>query len=141
VVAEFQERVAAQGFRVELRLAEDRLLIRADREALGLALGNLLDNAVKYSPECQTVWVEVDRAGEKLSIRVRDRGVGIPPTEQREIFKKFVRGSTSEVATVKGTGIGLAMVDHIVRAHRGEVRLESRPGSGSTFTVLLPAGE
>jgi signal transduction histidine kinase len=141
VVAEFQEEVAARGYHLELTVNGGPHLVRADQEALGRAIWNLLDNAVKYSPECQTVWVEVDRAGEKLSIRVRDRGVGIPPTEQREIFKKFVRGSTSEVATVKGTGIGLAMVDHIVRAHRGEVRLESRPGSGSTFTVLLPAGE
>jgi len=138
VVAEFQEELVGRGYRVELSVNGASHPIRADREALSRAIWNLLDNAVKYSPECQTVWVEVDRAGQKLAIRVRDRGVGIPVAEHKEIFKKFVRGATSEVATVKGTGIGLAMVDHIVRAHGGEVRLESQPGAGSTFTVLLP---
>ena len=138
LVAEFQEEQASRGYRIELTVNGSGHLVRADQEALSRAIWNLLDNAVKYSPECQTVWVEVDRAGQKLAIRVRDRGVGIPAAEHKEIFKKFVRGATSEVATVKGTGIGLAMVDHIVRAHGGEVRLESQPGAGSTFTVLLP---
>jgi signal transduction histidine kinase len=137
-VAEFQERVAAQGFRVELRLAEDRVLIQADREALGLALRNLLDNAIKYSPDCRTIWVELVRARDRLAIRVRDRGMGIPASEHKEIFKNFVRGSTSRSSNIKGTGIGLAMARHIIEAHDGEIQLESEPGRGSTFTILLP---
>ncbi len=112
--------------------------IRADREALGLALWNLLDNAVKYSPECRTVWVEMMREGNRLAIHVRDRGMGIPTSEQKEIFKKFVRGEGSRTSGIKGTGIGLAMAWHVVEAHEGEIRLESKPGHGSTFTILLP---
>jgi len=138
LVAEFQEKAAAQGYHVELELAGEYPLIHADREALGLALRNLLDNAVKYSPDCRTVWVEMARERGRLAIRVRDQGMGIPALEQKEIFKRFVRGTGSRAANIQGTGIGLAMARHIVEAHDGEIRLESELGKGSTFTILLP---
>jgi two-component system sensor histidine kinase SenX3 len=138
VVAGFRETAASQGFHVELQNTATPAPIHADREALGLALRNLLDNAVKYSPECRTVWVETVPFDRRLAVRVRDRGVGIPPAEQRAIFDKFVRGSTSRSAGIKGTGIGLTLARHIVDAHHGEIRLESAPGEGSTFTILLP---
>jgi len=134
----FREQAAGQGYRVELELAGEYPLIHADREALGLALRNLLDNAVKYSPDCRTVWVEMAREENRLAIRVRDQGMGIPASEQKAIFKKFVRGTGSRAAHIKGTGIGLAMARHIVEAHGGEIRLESAPGKGSIFTILLP---
>ena len=76
-----------------------------------------------------------------MAIRVTDRGPGIPAAEQRRVFEKFVRGSASATSGIKGTGVGLAMVDHIVRAHGGEVRLDSEVGRGSTFTIVLPAVE
>jgi signal transduction histidine kinase len=138
LVAEFQEQAAGQGYRVELELAGEYPLIHADREALGLALRNLLDNAVKYSPDCRIVWVETAREGNRLAISVRDQGMGIPASEQKEIFKRFVRGTGSRAAHIQGTGIGLAMARHIIEAHGGEIRLESEPGKGSTFTILLP---
>jgi signal transduction histidine kinase len=138
LVAEFQEQAAAQGYHVELELAGEYPLIHVDREAFGLALRNLLDNAVKYSPGCRTVWVEMARERGRLAIRVRDQGMGIPASEQKEIFKRFVRGTGSRAANIQGTGIGLAMARHIIEAHDGEIRLESEPGRGSTFTILLP---
>jgi signal transduction histidine kinase/tetratricopeptide (TPR) repeat protein len=138
LVAEFQEKAAAQGYRVEMEIAGEYPLIRADREALTLALRNLLDNAVKYSPDGRTVRVEMARDRGRLAVRVRDQGLGIPASEQKEIFKRFVRGAGSRVAHIQGTGIGLAMARRIVEAHDGEIRLESEPGRGSTFTILLP---
>ena len=75
-----------------------------------------------------------------IAIRVQDRGPGIPEAEQRDILRKFVRGSAADATHVKGTGIGLAMVKHIVDAHRGSLRVESAPGEGSTFSIVLPAG-
>jgi signal transduction histidine kinase len=138
LVAEFQEKAAAQGYRVEQALPGELPLIHADREALGLALRNLLDNAVKYSPDCRTIWVEMARERGRLAIRVRDQGMGIPPSEQKEIFKRFVRGSGSRAAHIQGTGIGLAIARHIIDAHDGEIRLKSELGGGSTFTILLP---
>jgi signal transduction histidine kinase len=138
VVETFERTVSTEGYRVELALPSSRCPIRADREALGRALWNLLDNAVKYSPANRTVRVEVAPEGDRLSISVRDRGVGIPADEQKAIFGKFVRGARAREIHVKGTGLGLAIVRHVVAAHGGEVRLESSPGEGSRFTLLLP---
>jgi signal transduction histidine kinase len=115
--------------------------IRADAEALAVALRNLLDNAVKYSPPDSRVAVEWSRNGARVSIQVRDEGVGIPAAERNSIFEKFVRGSAAAELNVKGTGVGLAMVRQIVAAHGGKIRLESEPGKGSRFTILLSASD
>lgn len=141
VVEQFESEASGRGYRVELDVNGATATIAGDREALTNALWNLLDNAVKYSPECRTVWVNVEREEKRLAIRVRDQGLGIPPGEQKEIFRKFVRGAGAKAEGIKGTGIGLAMVDRIVKAHGGEVSVRSEPGAGSTFTVLLPVVE
>jgi signal transduction histidine kinase len=141
VVEQFEREASGRGYRVELEMSGVSVTIAGDREALTNALWNLLDNAVKYSLECRTVWVDVLREDQRLAVRVRDQGLGIPREEQREIFRKFVRGARAKLEGIKGTGIGLAMVDHIVKAHGGEVRLQSEPGAGSTFTLVLPCHE
>ena len=139
VAREFEHDVEANGFRVEVKVNGDTPLLRADRAALACAVWNLLDNAVKYSPECLTVWADVAREEGRAAIRVRDHGSGIPAAEQARIFDKFVRGEAAKQASIRGTGVGLAMVHHIVEAHGGEIRLESKIGEGSVFTLLLPA--
>jgi signal transduction histidine kinase len=139
IVAEFQERVASAGYTIDFRAPEAATYLKADREALSRAVWNLIDNAVKYSPECRTVWLDASRTPNGVSVAVQDRGLGIPAGEQREIFEKFVRGADSKTRRIKGTGIGLAMVRHIVEAHGGEIGLSSQPGEGSRFTILLPA--
>jgi two-component system, OmpR family, phosphate regulon sensor histidine kinase PhoR len=121
-------------------VGDDLPSIAGDREALAEALWNLLDNAVKYSPGSESVQVEVSRQGGWIAIRVRDQGVGIPKSEHKRIFRKFVRGASAGSGQVRGAGIGLSMVEHIVRAHRGKVVLESEAGKGSTFTLLLRSG-
>ena len=83
----------------------------------------------------------MEARGGRLLVRVRDRGMGIPAAEQQEIFGKFVRGAASKAASIAGTGIGLAMAREIVRAHGGDITVESEPGAGSTFTVALPVAE
>lgn len=142
VVDDFRNDLGPGGCRVELARngVEPRsCVVQVDREAMARAIRNLLDNGIKYSPEPQAVRVELVRDGQRIAIHVRDEGVGIPLTEQTRIFEKFVRGTASQALHVKGTGIGLAMVQHIVHAHGGEIRLRSEPGSGSTFSLLLPA--
>ena len=141
VVEDFRSEADLRGYQVELQRNGDLPGVDGDREALGRAVRNLLDNAIKYSPECKTVWVNVQHRDGRIAISVRDRGLGIAPAEQKEVLRKFVRGSSAERAGVKGTGIGLTMVQHIVRAHHGELRVESAPGEGSTFTILIPARE
>jgi signal transduction histidine kinase len=136
---EFQEDVRGKGFTIEVTWAGPPVLIAADEAALGRALWNLLDNAVKYSPVCRTIWVTGGLEEERLVVGVRDRGLGVPPRERRTIFRKFVRGSTGDAPPVGGSGLGLSLVEQIVEAHGGEVRLESEVGEGSTFSLVLPA--
>ena len=137
-VEDFRRQIEDRGYQVQLSSNGSDHMIRADREALKHVLWNLLDNAAKYSPDCKTIWVEVERQERRLAIRVRDRGLGIAPGEQSEIFSKFVRGSAAESTGRKGSGIGLALAHSIVEGHGGQLVLDSQPGVGSTFSVLLP---
>ena len=138
VVAEFQEH-CLNANPLKFHAVSDELLVYVDPEAIELALRNLLDNAIKYSPASSPVRVCVASRRGLTSISVQDQGPGIPREEQREIFRKFVRGASAKTLNVKGTGIGLAMADHIVRAHGGSLELESQASYGSRFTILLPS--
>jgi two-component system, OmpR family, phosphate regulon sensor histidine kinase PhoR len=115
--------------------------VSLDTEAFSRALWNLLDNAVKYSPEGGSIDVGVHRQNGHVLITVRDHGLGIPDHERMTIFEKFRRGDAARTRGIKGTGLGLAMVDQIVRAHRGRVDVTAPPGGGSTFTIVLPVAE
>jgi signal transduction histidine kinase len=141
VAEEFRLEAAAEGYELVVSVAAGLPWIHADREALGRALRNLLENAMRYSPGCRTVWLEVAREEAKVAFRVRDRGYGISPGEQRAILRKFVRGEAARAAGIKGTGVGLTIVSRVIEAHSGELRIDSRPGEGSTFTILLPGKE
>jgi len=141
VVADFEVEIADESFNVELNEGGVEATALVDAEALRRAVWNLLDNAVKYSPDCHTVWVDLKRQDGRAMIAVSDKGIGIPAAELRSIFDKFVRGSSADGRGTKGTGIGLAMVRHIVEAHGGEVSVESQVGRGSTFTIVLPVEE
>ncbi len=138
VADEFSAEVTAAGYTVEAALESDGAVVSADRDALGRAIWNLLDNAVKYSPSHKTVWLTTTVRGSTVEIAIRDRGVGVPIQDQRRIFDKFARGANAAATAAKGTGLGLAMVRHAVTAHGGGVRVESLPGEGSTFTITLP---
>jgi len=139
VVSEFEPQLASVGRHIELNGEEEGCRIEADPEAMSVALRNLVDNALKYSWNKPAVWVEWGKENERIAIRVRDHGAGIAPAEMKAIFRKFVRGSAAAAGNVRGSGVGLAMVRHIVAAHGGEIRVKSKPGEGSTFTVLLRA--
>ena len=130
-------------FTVTLRTPDQPVTVMLDSEAAEQALENLLSNAMKYSPEHRDIAVEVTSDGRYGVVRVRDRGVGIPPRLQRSIFQKFFRIQTDAGTGPQGTGLGLAIVDHVMRAHDGFVRVDSEPGRGSTFALHFPlhAGE
>jgi signal transduction histidine kinase len=141
VVEDFREGTHAGSHRLELSKDETLrapLNVRVDREALTLAFRNLLDNAIKYSPETSVVQICVAAEDGVAGISVQDRGCGIPRDEQRTVFRKFVRGSSAKTLNVKGAGIGLTMALQIVRAHGGRLELRSEPGEGSRFTMILP---
>jgi signal transduction histidine kinase len=142
IVADFQQEVGPTGVTVHVEIERGGALsVRGDSSALTNAVWNLLDNAVKYSPDAHGVHVSVARHPAGVAIAVRDEGFGIPANERKDVFRRFVRGEQATRLGIKGTGLGLAIVSHIVSAHGGTIELESEEGAGSTFRLVLPARE
>jgi signal transduction histidine kinase len=129
-----------QGFVLDVRIDESLPQIRVDRDAIEQAVLNLLSNAMKYSGESRWIELRLRREDDYAIIQVIDRGVGIDPKDQARIFEKFYRVPTRENQSLPGTGLGLSLVAHIAKAHGGSVRVESAPGEGSTFSIILPLG-
>lgn len=137
-VDSFRPRLVAEGFALEFEEPSDLPLVRADATALSHCLLNLLDNALKYSRQRKEIRVWAETRGDAVAVAVRDHGMGIPHEHQKRIFEKFVRVETGLVHDVKGAGLGLSLVDQIMRAHGGRVELTSAPDEGSTFTLIVP---
>ena len=108
-------------------------LIEADRALLQQAFYNLVENAIKYTPEGGDVWVSVKTLQDKLLFEVRDTGIGVSPVDQNRLFEKFYRSANREAKKERGTGLGLAIVKSIAERHKGRVWVESRLGQGTTF--------
>ncbi|HEX9202426.1 MAG TPA: HAMP domain-containing sensor histidine kinase, partial [Vicinamibacteria bacterium] len=138
VVEAYRFPIEQQGFTLEVEVAEDLPEVEIDPEAIEQALLNLVNNAIKYSSDQKYVRLVVRRDGERILIAVRDKGIGVAKADQKRIFEKFYRAENTLVHTTKGSGLGLALVQHIMEAHGGSVELESAPGVGSTFTLVLP---
>jgi signal transduction histidine kinase len=140
VIDSYRFQAEQHGFALEVDLGADLPAVVVDKEAISQALINLLNNAIKYSPRERFVRVVLVEDGDRLLLSVEDRGIGIAKAEQKKIFEKFYRAEDSLVHETKGSGLGLSLVRHIMEAHGGEVRLESAPGKGSTFTLVIPKG-
>lgn len=117
------------------------LYVRGDAQVLSEAVGNLVANAIAYSPEGSTVGIGVKAVDDVVEIAVTDRGIGIAEADQERIFERFYRADQARSRRTGGTGLGLSIVKHAIQRHGGEVRLWSRPGRGSTFTIRLPLVE
>lgn len=139
LVADFVTEIATHGTAVEADIPDGLPPISADKEALGSAVRNLLDNAVKYSPGSKTVWLDAGAESDAIKISVRDKGVGISEQDQKRIFDRFYRAEGEISKRIKGAGLGLSLVKHVVTAHGGTVECRSRVGEGSIFTIRLPA--
>ena len=135
-----RNQLAAEARSIELnRGASAGVQVKGDRSLLVTALSNLVSNAINYSPEKMPVSVSqkvVD--GGVVLIRVTDRGIGIAPDDQKRVFERFFRVDQARSRQTGGTGLGLAIVKHVVANHGGNIKLWSRPGTGSTFTIELP---
>jgi len=137
-VRTIQYPLAQQGFALKLTVCEGIPTVAVDRDAIQQAILNLLTNAMKYSGEHREIGVRVSAENGTAVIQVSDRGIGIPEKEQSLIFEKFYRVPSPENREIPGTGLGLPLVAHIAEGHGGTVQVKSRPGEGSTFSILLP---
>ena len=130
--------VQDRGGYVKTHLDAERTDVLANKTHFGNVIVNMLDNAVKYSPDAPKVDVFTEVANNFLVIRVQDRGAGMSKAVSKRIFEKFYREHTGDIHNVKGHGLGLAYVKKIVEDHQGEVYVESEKGKGSTFYIKLP---
>lgn len=138
LAAAFREEAAAHQFTLEADIPDALPEITGDAEALTCAVHNLLDNALKYSPGGKTIWLNAESGNSRVTISVRDQGVGISDQDRNKIFEKFYRVDGKLSRKIKGVGLGLSLVKHIVTAHGGDVECSSRPGEGSIFAIRLP---
>ncbi|MCK2024313.1 two-component sensor histidine kinase [Microbacterium sp. kSW2-24] len=131
--------VQADAAGVEITRGGDRgIWVRGDAQILVEAVGNLIVNAIVYSPSGSRVGVGVRAEDGVVEIAVSDQGIGIAETDRERIFERFYRADEARSRRTGGTGLGLSIVKHATQRHGGEVRLWSRPGRGSTFTMRLP---
>jgi signal transduction histidine kinase len=133
----YRYQIDQHGFKFEEKISEVPPL-KVDREAMARSLVNLVNNALKYSQDRKYIGVNLYPENGCVKLEVIDHGIGIPASEREKIFEKFYRVGNPLVNNTKGSGLGLSLVQHIARAHGGEVVVDSTPGAGSKFTITLP---
>jgi signal transduction histidine kinase len=138
VASRLLEQPAYSKVALKTEIAEGMPEISLDSEAFSRALFNLLDNAAKYSGQNPQITLRAWSEAGEVCFQVEDNGIGISPADQKRIFQKFYRSGAAMAGSVKGSGIGLTLVDHIVKAHGGTISLESEPGKGTKVTIRLP---
>jgi len=138
VLSTHRYQVINSGFDIQTDIQAGLPSVSIDRDAMAQAISNLLDNAIKYSGKVKQVSITAKTVESDLSIEIADQGVGIPRAEQAKIFEKFYRVGNGLVHDVKGSGLGLSLVKHIIEAHKGTISVESDVGKGTRFTILLP---
>jgi two-component system, OmpR family, sensor histidine kinase SenX3 len=142
VVAEALSRYKVAADNADIAVTTDAATgykVLGDQPLLVTALANLVSNAIAYSPNGSPVSISRRRRGDNLEIAVTDRGIGIAPADQERVFERFFRVDKARSRATGGTGLGLAIVKHVAANHNGSIRLWSQPGTGSTFTLSIPA--
>jgi len=141
VLASYRYQISNTKFDVQTNMQPDLPSVLIDSDAMAQVISNLLDNAMKYSGEVKQLTITMETRGADLSIEIADHGIGISRTEQTKIFEKFYRVGDGLVHDVKGSGLGLSLVKHIIEAHHGTISVESEVGKGSRFRILLPVSQ
>jgi len=141
VVVSFQPDAARRGVNLKSEVPDTPVEVVADRRDLNLMISNLVDNALKYTPQDGEVTVFASLEERTAILEVRDTGIGIEPRDHDRIFERFYRVDKARSREMGGTGLGLSIVRNIAVSLGGRVSVESLPGRGSTFRVELPTGE
>jgi two-component system, OmpR family, sensor histidine kinase SenX3 len=142
IVAEALSRYKVAADNADIAITTDSptgYIVLGDQPLLVTALANLVSNAIAYSPNGSPVSISRRRRGDNIEIAVTDRGIGIAAADQERVFERFFRVDKARSRATGGTGLGLAIVKHVAANHNGSIRLWSQPGTGSTFTLSIPA--
>jgi two-component system sensor histidine kinase SenX3 len=142
VVAEALSRYKVAADNADIAITTDAptgYRVLGDERLLATAVANLVSNAIAYSPDGTAVSISRRRRGNDVEIAVTDRGIGIARADQERVFERFFRVDKARSRATGGTGLGLAIVKHVAANHNGSIRLWSQPGTGSTFTLSIPA--
>ena len=139
---QIQKSVGEYRYRFPGRNIEANILaniqITGDARMIEIAISNLLDNAIKYSPKSEAIQVIVKQENQNTLIEVADKGSGIPDREKKKIFQKFYRLGNENTRKTKGTGLGLYLTQKIIYRHKGNIKVKDHPGGGSIFVIELP---
>ncbi len=141
IVGRFHEYISDKKVILECEIRDRLPEIFADKDAISTALLNLLDNAVKYSGKNPVIYLRADVEDDNIFFEVEDKGPGIGKEEQKKVFGKFYRTAGPANTNIEGSGIGLTLVDHIAKAHGGNVQMESMPGQGTRVRIQLPISQ
>jgi two-component system phosphate regulon sensor histidine kinase PhoR len=133
-----RERLPESNFDIRYSRPDRVPVISADKNAILQVLYNLVDNAIKFSGASKQIDISLFSRNDEVLFCVKDYGIGIATKDQEKIFDRFYRGDEPQRLGIKGSGIGLTIVQKIIEAHKGQLTLESKPGEGSTFCVHLP---
>ncbi|MFC4618711.1 sensor histidine kinase [Camelliibacillus cellulosilyticus] len=125
---------------INMDVALDRIEVVADHDLMSQVWMNLLNNAIKFTPEGGTIKIDLQRDGAKVIVRITDTGIGMSVEEQLHIFERFYKADKSRTRTKGGNGLGLSIVKKIVDIHKGEINVKSQQGEGTTISVSLPLG-
>ena len=138
VMAEFKEKIILKKIQINTNISPQFPLLKIDPEQIELALGNLLDNALKYTPEKGEISISFLEREKDIYLEITDNGIGIAQEHLPRIFERFYRVNKDRSRDLGGTGLGLAIVKHVVKVHKGTIGVDSTPGKGSKFFIILP---
>lgn len=139
VVNSYKTQLERMDHKIRVNVADNLPMVSVDRQRIEQVFLNLLDNAVKFTPQGGCIEIDCSYDKERVRVDVRDNGIGIAPEHIPRLFERFYRVDRARSRDMGGTGLGLSIVKHIVLAHQGELTVTSKVGEGSTFSVLLPA--
>lgn len=137
-VEDFRPEAQARGLELIEEMSESPAVVRIERQDFDRMIGNLIDNAIKYTPSEGKVWVRIRIEGRNVVVEIQDTGVGIEPMEHNRVFERFYRVDKARSRELGGTGLGLSIAKNVAEAYGGKIMLDSLPGRGSTFMIFLP---
>lgn len=138
ILQKFREKLKDTNWQIQLQKLNNGIVFQGDRLAMEIVFNNLIDNAIKYSKSVNKLDVTLTSDQDKIQIAIRDYGIGMNADEVSKIFHEFYRGKSTAMKTVRGSGLGLTIVQQIIADHQGRIKVESTPGKGSIFIVELP---